>query len=181
MKKWGWVILLMFFCLLLLGSSVTKGFGDDPLDGKEEWDMEEGLSGRDFVELGKLTTIEGTLFTEDDEWFLQSVEMIYEVHLGDHDYREGTGLVLKEGDEVIIYGYLYGDDMAVVSLTIGNKTFNFRTEQGLPLWGAFGGGQQRQEVLQQLERRDIVERAMQLQHETQKEEMTEEQKEESTK
>lgn len=168
----------MLLSLALVGSGVTESFGDDSLDEEEEWGIEERLSGRDFVVLGELAIIEGILFTEDDEWYLQSEEMIYEVHLGDHDYREEMGLILRAGDEAIIYGYLYDDDMAVVSLTIDGETYYFRTEQGSPLWGAFGGGEERQEVLQRIERKAEVERALQLQEEKEEEELVEEKIEE---
>lgn len=179
MKKVLGSLLLLLLGLTLLGNGVSEGFGDDSsFDSEEEWDIEESLSGRDFVELGELATIEGILLTEDGEWFLQTEDDLYEVHLGDHDYREEMGIHLVPGDRATIYGYLYDDDMAVVSLTIDEETYYFRTEQGTPLWGAFGGGEERQEVLQRLERRAELERALQQQLEEElKEEKMEEEKE----
>lgn len=152
MKKLVWSLLLALLSLSFINIGMVVGFGDNPFDGEIEWDIEEKLSGRDFVALGNLATINGELFTESNEWFLQSDAMIYEIHLGDHGYREEIGLALEAGVEASIYGYLYGDDMAVVSLTMGGKTYFFRTEEGLPLWGSFGRGGKRKAVLERIER-----------------------------
>lgn len=158
-------LLLLLLTLLVFGGGV-HGFGDNEFSQEDEWEdveYEERLTGRDFVALGELHWIEGLLFTEDDEWFLRDDDEVYEVHLGDHTYREELGLHLEEGKEASIYGFLYEDDMAVVSLTTDGETYYFRTEQGTPLWGAFGGGEEGRELLMRTERREELEKALQIQ------------------
>lgn len=92
------------------------------------------LSGRDFVRLGELRTISGILQFEDGEWYLHTDSAIYEIHLGDHTFREGLGLTMHPGDKADVTGFLYGTDMATVSLLLGSTEYRLRTDQGVPLW-----------------------------------------------
>lgn len=170
MKTMGKVMLLLFISLIIWGGVVYPGDFQEASTQTDtgfpegEWgDMEEDrLTGRDFVKLGERRMVEGQLFYEDDEWFLQTEEMVYEVHMGDHDYREKIGLLLEDGQEASIYGFIYHDDMAVISITVEKETYLLRTEEGTPLWGAFGG-EQGEALMQRLERQEQLERIMEYQ------------------
>lgn len=191
MKTVGKSLLL---CSLFLLFSVVGVLGGDFQEDStsqngfpvEEWEEmeEERLTGKDFVVLGELGEVEGILFYEDEEWFLETEEMVYEVHMGDPDYRDGIGLVLEEGEEASIKGYLYGDDIAVVSITVARGTYDLRTEQGHPLWGAFGGamGEQQELRMERLERQEQLARILETQRiqEEIAEQVKEEQEEKSS-
>lgn len=173
-------ILLVILILVFLRGIAQGGFGL-PEEEWEDWKYEERLTGKDFVALGQLEWIHGNLLTEDDEWFLLTQEDLYEIHFGDHTYREDIGLVLIEGEEVSICGYLYKNDMAVVSLIIADKIYDFRTQEGTPLWGAFRGNQmfeirKREGHLQQLNR-TLSRLAHQEKQEQEKQDQEKEQKE----
>jgi hypothetical protein len=80
------------------------------------------LKGRDFVRLGKLTTLKGTLILEDDEWTLKSRDSLYEIHLGPSEYREAKGFPLKDGEIATVKGFLFKSEMAVTVIETGGKS-----------------------------------------------------------
>ncbi len=95
---------------------------------------ESSLTGKDFVRMGEFKEIVGILETcPDEEWYCQTAEILYEIHLGDHDFQREIGLNLTPGAEVVVTGFVYGNDMAVVSITTP-VTYQLRTMAGVPLW-----------------------------------------------
>ena|SRR5690554_890126 len=130
------------------GQSIFSEFSSALDDDEvwEDWDdgKEPNLIGKDFVRLGEKQTVSGILLYEDGEWLIQTESgLLYEAHLGNHDHQEKIGLDLQEGQEARIYGFVYFDDIAVVSLSINDKTYNFRTEDGSPLWAQSRMGSER--------------------------------------
>lgn len=103
----------------------------------------EQLSGADFVQLGELSTVSGELVTQYGEWFLQTDSRLYEIHLGNHEHRRAIGVDLEVGREAEVKGFIYEDDIAVVSMIIDNHEYAFRTEEGRPLWAGAGYGRRR--------------------------------------
>ena len=122
------VVLCFVFFSIGLGAQSVHGsnFTGTGFPGQEEeWEeMEKSLSGRDFVALGEIGIVFGSLLTMDGEWFVQTADELYEIHLGDHDHRERTGIALEVGKEVVACGYLYDDDIAVVALSYADNTLN---------------------------------------------------------
>ncbi len=98
----------------------SPSFGSEDLDSDwGEWTgeiIEPRLTGRDFVQLGEVQMISGSLKYMDGEWFVQTDTELYEIHLGDHDHRVNIGIELKVEEEVFVYGFVYDDDVAVVSV-----------------------------------------------------------------
>jgi hypothetical protein len=108
------------------GTSGTQSYPSGTAGGK--------LRGRDLVQLGKVTTITGTLEQHGDEWGLKEGTTSYELHLGPADYRINEGLVLNHGDLATVKGYVYGSDIAVTEIEAGGKTITLRDETGRPAW-----------------------------------------------
>jgi hypothetical protein len=102
--------------------------------------------GREVVEQGSLQTLSGALSSEEGEWYLTTGGALYAVHLGNHDFVDSLDWELKEGADVNLTGFVYGEDIAVVNLTIDGKTFSLRTENGAPLWAGMGQGRNREET-----------------------------------
>ncbi|MCF8002055.1 MAG: hypothetical protein K9K76_09385 [Halanaerobiales bacterium] len=129
------ILLTLIFTIFVVGA--TTGMADEKI-----------LSGRDFVTLGELKIVKGVLETSEGEWFLQSDTILYEVHLGDHDYQEKINLDLQEGQHVTICGFVYEKDIAVVLLSDTESTFIFRDIDGIPSWSGQGenAGQNRIET-----------------------------------
>jgi len=94
----------------------------------------EMLKGRDFVRLGKIATLKGTLIEEGHEWNLRHENSIYALHLGPSDYRDDKGIVLKDGENATISGFVHGKDMAVTMIETGGKSLTLRDETGRPAW-----------------------------------------------
>jgi hypothetical protein len=101
--------------------------------------------GRDIVERGSLQTLSGTLSSEDGEWYLTADGTLYAMHLGNHDFVDTLGWELREGTKVNLSGFVSGEDIAVVNLTIDGQTFSLRTEDGAPLWAGMGQGRNRED------------------------------------
>ncbi len=89
---------------------------------------------------GTLRTLSGTLASDDTEWYLDSADGRYLLHLGNSSYVEQTGLVLEAGETAVVEGIVDADEVSVVSLEIDGKTFAFRSEDGRPLWAGGGRG-----------------------------------------
>jgi hypothetical protein len=108
------------------GKSGTQSYPGDIAGGK--------LRGRDLVQLGKVTTLTGTLEQHGDEWSLKVGDASYEIHLGPGDYRTKEGLILNHGGQATVKGFVYGSDVAVMEIEAGGKRITLRDEAGRPAW-----------------------------------------------
>jgi hypothetical protein len=115
-----------FDSTLYSGTSGTQSYPSDTASGK--------LKGRDFVQLGKVATLTGTLEQHGDEWGLKVGTASYEIHLGPADYRTNQGLVLNNEDQATVKGFVYGTDVAVMEIETGGKKITLRDETGRPAW-----------------------------------------------
>ena len=119
---------VLVLSILLIGSAAAGSFAGD-------------LIGREVVDQGTIGTVTGVLVYQDSEWFIDTEEGLFLVHLGNHDFVEGTGMELSEGDEAAVYGFIAGQDIAAVNVTLGSEVYALRNEDGFPLWA--GSGQRR--------------------------------------
>jgi len=101
------------------------------------------LKGRDFVRLGNLSTLTGTLVQKGDEWGLKVGDTVYDIHLGPSEYRSIRGFHLKDGDKATIRGFVYKKDLTIVSIETGGKSITLRDETGRPAWAGAGRNTQR--------------------------------------
>jgi hypothetical protein len=101
------------------------------------------LSGRDFVSMGKLGALSGTLQEQDGEWYLRSNNESYALHIGNHTYRAETGIQLKNDVSVDVTGFIYEKDVSVSSIKMDNKEYRFRTDDGKPMWAGRGNRRNR--------------------------------------
>jgi hypothetical protein len=108
------------------GTSATQSYPSNIAGGK--------LRGRDLVQLGKVATLTGTLEQHGDEWGLKVGTTSYEIHLGPADYRKSQGLVLKNGSQATVKGFVYGTDVAVMEIQTGGKKITLRDDTGRPAW-----------------------------------------------
>ena len=96
------------------------------------------LTGRDFVNLGELQSVSGSLLAKHGEWFLETDCALYEIHLGNHEHRAAINIELEAGKKAQVKGFLHEKDIAVVSMIIDEKEYEFRTADGQPLWAGTG-------------------------------------------
>ena len=108
------------------GMSATQSYPSNITGGK--------LRGHDLVQLGKVATLTGTLEQHGDEWGLEVGTTSYEIHLGPADYRTNQGLVLKNGSQATVKGFVYGTDVAVMEIEASGKTITLRDDTGRPAW-----------------------------------------------
>jgi len=116
---------LLVLSILLIGSAAAGAFAAD-------------LVGREVVDQGTIGTVTGALVYQDSEWFIDTEDGLFLVHLGNHDFVDGTGMELNEGDEAIVYGFIAGQDIAAVNVTLGSEVYALRSEDGFPLWAGSG-------------------------------------------
>lgn len=116
---------VLVLSILLIGSAAAGVFAGD-------------LVGREVVDQGTIGTVTGTLVYQDSEWFIDAEEGLFLVHLGNHDFVDGTGMELIEGDEATVYGFIVDQDIAAVNVTLGAEVYTLRSEDGFPLWAGSG-------------------------------------------
>ncbi len=152
MDRCGRIRLFTLFAGIMAGTCMLAGCGgssNGTYAGREHAEGRAELTGRDFVELGKLTTLKGILKSDRNEWLLVSGGSSYEIHLGDHSHRAETGIRLTEGYTAHVKGFLYEQegkdigDIAVCSIVIDNVEYRFRDDNGNPLWAGQHGGEGR--------------------------------------
>jgi hypothetical protein len=96
------------------------------------------LYGRDIVDTGTKVTLSGILFEEAGEWSLKTADKTYAVHLGNYGVIYPKGIGLRAGDQATVRGFLTGLDLSAISLASGGATYEFRAEDGTPLWSGRG-------------------------------------------
>jgi hypothetical protein len=96
------------------------------------------LKGRDIVRLGQTRTLAGTLIKKGEEWELKTEDAIYEIHMGPKMYRESNGLKLTVGANAFVKGFVYENDIAVITIETEGSTVAFRDETGRPAWAGTG-------------------------------------------
>lgn len=105
-----------------------------------EVDPASERTGRDVADVGTLKTLTGILASEGAEWYLDAAEGRYLLHLGNASYVEQIGLSLVAGEEAVVKGLVDNEEVSVVSLELGGKTFTLRSEDGRPAWAGGGRG-----------------------------------------
>jgi hypothetical protein len=96
------------------------------------------FTGRDLVGIGEPVTLEGTLRSEDNEWYLDTTDESYLLHVGPRDYLESKKIPIEEGEAVSVEGFQKDSDVAVVSMAVDGKTYALRDADGMPLWAGRG-------------------------------------------
>jgi len=89
--------------------------------------------GRDIAEIGAIQTLEGTLAYDDSEWYLDTADGRYALHLGNHDFLESNDITLQEGSWAAVRGFVDGDEIAPVFVDSDGKRYTLREEDGIPL------------------------------------------------
>jgi hypothetical protein len=132
-----------------LASGRTGGFGRNASAGQQDTERVNAdaaqLKGRDFVRLGALETLSGTLTRiNNDEWGLRTGGRVYEIHMGPSEYRASKGFILNEGASARVSGYLYENHLSVKTLESDGQSIALRDENGRALWSGStfsrGGG-----------------------------------------
>ncbi len=94
--------------------------------------------GRDIVQTGEIISLDGTLVSNQSEWYVDTEEGRYQLHLGNKDQLLSTGADLTEDASVTVEGWVTGKNIAVYRITMGEVTYAFRSEDGRPLWSGKG-------------------------------------------
>jgi hypothetical protein len=98
----------------------------------------DSLTGRDIVEEGIFTTLQGNLISEGTEWYLKTEQGTYQLHFGNRNYLSSIGIELADGVHCTIDGIVSDKDVAVAEATLEGKIYSFRDENGTPLWAGEG-------------------------------------------
>ncbi|MBI9094763.1 MAG: hypothetical protein JEY71_07765 [Sphaerochaeta sp.] len=110
---------------------------------------ESDLRGSDFVRLGQLGIVSGTLSEVDGEWYLTTTDTEYALHLGNYEVIYPKGIDLKEGSEAIVRGFVLDSDISAVTVGTHDESYSFRTLEGIPLWA--GQGERQNQIASQNE------------------------------
>lgn len=102
------------------------------------------LKGRDFVRLGQLGIVSGTLSEEGGEWYLTTADSEYALHLGNYEVIYPKGINLEEGSEAVVRGFVLDSDLSTVTLATSEDKYSFRTVAGVPLWAGQGARENQQ-------------------------------------
>ncbi|AEV28056.1 hypothetical protein SpiGrapes_0192 [Sphaerochaeta pleomorpha str. Grapes] len=100
------------------------------------------LRGSDYVRLGNQGSVTGNLEETDGEWFLTTDDAEkYALHLGNYEVIYPEGISLREGELALVRGFVYGQDISAISVDSEGKTWEFRSNDGRPLWSGDGNRQ----------------------------------------
>ena len=102
------------------------------------------LRGSDFVRLGQLGIVSGTLSEVDGEGYLNTTDTEYALHLGNYEVIYPKGINLKEGSEAIVTGFVLNSDISAITVGTHEASYSFRTAEGMPLWAGQGERQNQQ-------------------------------------
>ncbi len=153
MKRFSFIITLVVLLIgaytLMAADIMEKAKENAPEKLSEVSEaVQPRLQGRELVELGELKTVSGVLKTDEEEWFLETEEGLYEIHFGDHNYREKIGLKPEAGKKAEVIGFVYQQegikeiDIAACNMNFEGKEFRFRERDGTPLWQGEGALQE---------------------------------------
>ena len=96
------------------------------------------LDGRTVADKGSRVTVSGTLLYKDSEWYLQSGDNVYDLHLGLYGHDENMTGTMNAGESAKVEGFMLENHIAPVSIVSGGETYNFRDKSGNPLWAGKG-------------------------------------------
>lgn len=124
------VILVTVLAVATLASGAAlwasaEGAGDD-----------DALTGRDISSAGALQTLRGTLRCLDDEWHLESGDVLYALHLGWLGHE--TDLPFREGAPTEVRGFVVRIHVAPVAASSEGKETRFWNEDRSPRWAGQG-------------------------------------------
>lgn len=102
------------------------------------------LKGSDFVRLGQLGIVSGTLSQDSGEWYLTDAKSQYALHLGNYEVIYPKGINLKEGSAAVARGFVLGSDISAVTVASSEGKYPLRTSEGIPLWSGQGSRKNQQ-------------------------------------
>ena len=108
------------------------------------------LKGSDFVRLGQLGIVSGTLSEENGEWYLTTTDSEYALHLGNYEVIYPEGIDLEEGSEAVVRGFVLDSDISAITVATNEDSYSFRSAAGVPLWS--GQGERQNQSVAQNER-----------------------------
>ncbi len=94
----------------------------------------EGLTGREIVDKGNVSEISGELKYLDNELYVQTEDVLYQIHLGPVEYAIEIGFHKEIKGSVLLKTYVSGTDIAPITLTHDNKIYRFWDTNGKPMW-----------------------------------------------
>jgi hypothetical protein len=80
----------------------------------------------------------GTLVQKNNEWGLKVGDEVLDIHLGPSEYRADKGLLLINGENATIKGFVYQNHVTVTSIETCGKSITLRDQTGRPAWAGQG-------------------------------------------
>lgn len=108
--------------LMAVGMIYQQGFAGD-------------LKGRDFVRIGKVSTLEGSLIKLNaEEWALKVGDITYALHMGPSSFRDYHKFVMEENSIARVKGSVHNTDVGVMEIETEGQSITLRDETGRPAW-----------------------------------------------
>ncbi len=98
----------------------------------------EDLTGSDIAERGQIIDLEGELIKIDEELFIKSNGVLYQLHMGPEFYSLEIGFNKENTKQAIVEGYIIGSDIAPIKIDIEHHSYKFRDINGRPMWSGRG-------------------------------------------
>ncbi|MCA1753132.1 MAG: hypothetical protein LC641_00245 [Spirochaeta sp.] len=98
--------------------------------------------GRDIARDGGLTSIQGEIVRQDDEWYIQSGNELHQLHMGPYGYTNED--FLSQQSDISATGFSVPGHIAPITLEGTSETVEFWTEARYPQWA--GAGERRNQV-----------------------------------
>ncbi|MBN1699439.1 MAG: hypothetical protein JW881_18100 [Spirochaetales bacterium] len=99
--------------------------------------------GRDVVDRGEYHELDGTLYSDGAEYYLDTGSVVYSIHLGPDWYSTEIGFPADVRDHAVVKGFVCDMDAAPVAITLADEVYAFRGDDGRPLWAGRGNGRNR--------------------------------------
>ena len=99
------------------------------------------LKGNEVVDQGSYGELQGTLYSEDGEYYLDTGYDVYAIHLGPDWYATEIGFPPESTGYAEVKGMVHSLDSAPSTITLAGEVFSFRGEDGFPLWAGRGNRQ----------------------------------------
>lgn len=143
----------------MLKKTIVIGLCVLSIAGSSLFASSSALKGSDYVRLGNQGAVSGTLKEADGEWFLATGDAKeYALHLGNYEVMYPEGISLKEGEQASVKGFVYGQDISAITVASAGKTWEFRSNDGRPLWSGDGNRQNANEGRMQEQARNLPQR-----------------------
>ncbi|MGL1892325.1 MAG: hypothetical protein OCD02_11905 [Spirochaetaceae bacterium] len=100
----------------------------------------DSYTGRELADSGEIKTISGTLNIINGESYIKSSYTLYQLHMGPEEYMEQINYAPDLETLLTVEGFFINEHIAPITVILNNKKYNFRDNNGSPMWRGSGQG-----------------------------------------